>query len=167
MILMLSMAERDFATFFYGEDTQYAFNSYGQQQLESHFLDCFAVDDWYGGFLGYLTAAEDFMAKAAAGEPVRENPRDLTMLFVLIAVFVSFVITRVQWMRMANVATQKSASRYLTGDGLVLTHSRDQFTHRTVTRRKVEQNNSGASTSRSGASTSRSGGGGSGRSGKF
>ena len=39
MILMLSIAERDFATFFYGEDTEYAFNGFGQAQLENYFLD--------------------------------------------------------------------------------------------------------------------------------
>ena len=165
MILMLSMAERDFATFFYGEDTEYAFNGFGQAQLENYFLDDFGSDDWYDGFMGFLTASEDFMAKAAAGEPVRDNPWSLASVFVLIALFVSFVVTRLLWMKMANVAAQKGAKRYQTAEGLVLTKQVDQFLTQTVKRRKIESSDSGSG--RSGSSRAHSGGGGSGRSGKF
>ena len=165
MILMLSIAERDFATFFYGEDTEYAFNGFGQAQLENYFLDDFGSDDWYDGFMDFLTASEDFMAKAAAGEPVRDNPWSLASVFVLIALFSSFVVTRLLWMKMANVATQKGAARYQTAEGLVLTKQVDQFLTQTVRRRKIESSDSGSG--KSGSSRVHSGGGGSGRSGKF
>lgn len=165
MILMLSMAERDFATFFYGEDTEYAFNSFGQAQLENYFLDDFGDDNWYDGFKDFLTAGEDFMEKAAAGEPVRDNPWSLASVFVLIALFASFVVTRLLWMKMANVAAQKGANRYQTADGLVLTKQVDQFLTQTVRRRKIESSDSGSG--KSGSSRAHSGGGGSGRSGKF
>ena len=165
MILMLSMAERDFATFFYGEDTEYAFNGFGQAQLENYFLDDFGSDDWYDGFMDFLVASEDFMAKAAAGEPVRDNPWSLASVFVLIALFVSFVVTRLLWMKMANVAAQKGAKRYQTAEGLVLTKQIDQFLTRTIRRRKIESSDSGSG--KSGSSRAHSGGGGSGRSGKF
>ena len=165
MILMLSMAERDFATFFYGEDTEYAFNGFGQAQLENYFLDDFGSDDWYDGFMDFLVASEDFMAKAAAGEPVRDNPWSLASVFVLIALFVSFVITRLLWMKMANVAAQKGAKRYQTAEGLVLTKQVDHFLTQTIRRRKIESSDSGSG--RSGSSRAHSGGGGSGRSGKF
>lgn len=157
MILMLSVMERDFATFFYGEDTEYAFNSFGQEQLEGYFLDNFGDDDWYGGFMDYLAASEDFMAKAAAGEPVRENPWSRAGLFVLIALFVSFVITRILWAQMANVAAQKGARLYQSAEGLVLTKEVDQFLTQTVSRRRIQKSDSGKSTSHSGG----------GRSGKF
>ena len=165
MILMLSIAERDFATFFYGEDTEYAFNGFGQAQLENYFLDDFGSDDWYDGFMDFLVASEDFMAKAAAGEPVRDNPWSLASVFVLIALFASFVVTRLLWMKMANVAAQKGAARYQTADGLVLTKQVDQFLTQTVRRRKIESSDSGSG--KSGSSRAHSGGGGSGRSGKF
>ena len=165
MILMISMADRDFATFFYGEDTEYAFNGFGQAQLENYFLDDFGSDDWYDGFMDFLVASEDFMAKAAAGGPVRDNPWHLSLLFVLIACFISFVVTRLLWMRMANVATQKSATGYVSRNGLVLTHQNDIFLHQTILRRKIESSDSGSG--RSGSSRAHTGGGGSGRSGKF
>ena len=165
MILMLSMAERDYATFFYGEDTEYAFNGFGQAQLENYFLDDFGSDDWYDGFMDFLTASEDFMAKAAAGEPVRDNPWSLASVFVLIALFISFVVTRLLWMKMANVAAQKGAKRYQTAEGLVLTKQIDQFLTQTIRRRKIESSDS--SSGRAGSSRAHTGGGGSGRSGKF
>lgn len=161
MILMLSMAERDFATFYYGENTEYAFNGFGQKQQEEYFLDNFGEDDWYGGFHDFLSSAEEFMEKAEAGEPVRDNPWQLSMLFILIACFIAFVVTRILWMRMANVAAQKSATRYAAAEGLVLTHRKDIFLHKDVRRRKIESAGSGTD------SRAHTGGGGSGRSGKF
>ena len=163
MILMLSMADRDFATFFYGEDTEYAFNTYGQAQLENYFLDDFGSDDWYDGFMDFLVASEDFMAKAAAGEPVRDNPWSLASVFVLIALFVSFVVTRLLWMKMANVAAQKGARQYQTAEGLVLTKREDYFLTRTVKRVKIQRTDSGSS----GSSHAHTGGGGTGKGGKL
>lgn len=162
MILMLSMAERDFATFFYGEKTEYAFNSYGQEELEDYFLDNFGDNDWYGGFFDYLTCSEDFMARAAAGEPVRENPWGLAIVFIMIAVAIALIVTLILWGQKSNVALQAGADRYLAG-GLALSRTSDRFLTQTVTRRKIQTNTS----SGSGGSRSFSGGGGSGRSGKF
>jgi len=166
MILMLSMRGRDYATFFYGADTEYAFNTAGQVELENSFLPYFGNNDWYGGFWDYLAVSEDFMARAAAGDPVRENPWPRAGVFVLIALLISLVITRIQWSRMANVSAQVGASRYQTGEGLVLTHRQDRFLNQTVSRRKIPQPSSSGSGGSS-RSRSHSGGGGRGRSGKF
>ena len=89
----------------------------------------------------------------------------LGSVFVLIALFASFVVTRLMWMKMANVAAQKGAARYQTADGLMLTKQVDQFLTQTVRRRKIERSDSGSG--KSGSSRAHSGGGGSGRSGKF
>ena len=115
--------------------------------------------------MDFLAASEDFMSKAAAGDPVRDNPWSLASVFVLVALFASFVVTRLLWMKMSNVAAQKGAARYQTAEGLVLTKQVDQFLTQTVKRRKIESSDSDSS----GGSSSRahSGGGGSGRSGKF
>jgi len=158
MILMLSMAERDYATFFYGDRTEYAFNSYGQEELESYFLDDLGYDDWYHGFSNYLYASENFLARAEAGDPVRESPWPMALMFVGIACFLSFIVTMIQWSKMKNVAPGRNASHYAAG-GLNLTRQRDQFLHRSVRRRKIETSSSHGH--------SHSGGGGSGRSGKF
>ncbi len=53
---------------------EYAFNKYGQEQLEGCFLGDFGNDDWYGGISHYLDACDEYLAKADAGHPVRANP---------------------------------------------------------------------------------------------
>ena len=161
MILMLSMRDRDYATFFYGQKTEHAFNSYGQEQHEAYFLDNFAYDDWYGGFMDYLTVAQDYMSRAVAGDPVRESPWPMAMLFVCIALAIAAIATLIEWGKMKNVARKTDAIQYQTEEGLNLTVQTDQFIRQTVTRRKIQTQSS------SGSSGAHIGGGGSGRSGKF
>lgn len=61
ILLLLSMHARDYALFVHGESAQYAFDDYGQTDLENTFLPSFGEDDWYGGFAGYLTACDFYL----------------------------------------------------------------------------------------------------------
>ena len=61
VIIMLSMKERDYAMFVYGEWAEYAFDRYGAEQLEDRFLSNFSDGDWYGGVSNYLTACDEFL----------------------------------------------------------------------------------------------------------
>ena len=54
IMVLLSMDERDYAMFVYGKNAEYAFNKYGQEQLEDAFLGYFSDNDWYGGASHYL-----------------------------------------------------------------------------------------------------------------
>lgn len=67
-ILLLSMNDRAFAHFYYGEKSEYAFNRYAQEQIEDTFLDNFRENDWYGGFSDYLSAC---------GGTLRSRRRDI------------------------------------------------------------------------------------------
>ena len=73
IMLLLSMADRDWAMFCYGSHCEYAFNSYGQEKLEKVFLDNFGEDDWYGGFEDYVKECRVYLEKAANGKPVRAS----------------------------------------------------------------------------------------------
>lgn len=160
LVLLLSMAERDFALFVYGDKAEYAFDSYGQQMLEEQFLPPFGEDDWYGGFSAYVGTCEEYLALAEAGEPVRESPAGLIALFIAISFIISLIVVLILRSGMKNVVKQSQAYGYVT-DRLNLTGRHDQYTHTTETRRKIQ------SSSGSGSSHARVGGGGSGRSGKF
>lgn len=165
MLLLLSMEDRDFATFFYGEDTEYAFSPYAQEQLESYFLGYFADNDWYGGFSAYLDASGQFLMQAASGRPVRESHWGTVGMVILIAAVISLVITIILWQQGKNVRMQYGAANYIAAEGLRLTGKRDMFIRQTRTRRKIETR---PAPSHSGThSRAHSGGGGSGRSGKF
>ena len=53
-LLMLSMAERDYAIVSYGNKAHETFTDYGKEWMADQFLDAFGYDDWYGGFVDYL-----------------------------------------------------------------------------------------------------------------
>ena len=159
IMLLLSMAERDWAMFCYGERCEYAFNEYGQEQLEDVFLDNFSEDDWYGGFEDYIEECSVYLQKAAEGRPVRESPAFYIIIMTGMSLFIAFLAVGIMWVRMKSVAKERTAAAYVAGD-LNLTGQNDVFTYRTETRQKIESSSSGGS-------RSHSGGGGSGRSGKF
>lgn len=161
IMLLLSMANRDWAMFVYGENAEYAFNEYGQEKLEEVFLDDFAENDWYDGFEDYIEECDTYLQKAAAGKPVHKSPVGAIIFVSLMASFIAFIAVGCVWSGMKNVAKKKTANSYISGE-VILTGKSDNFTHRTVTRHKIE-----SSSSSSGGSRSHSGGGGLGRSGKF
>lgn len=68
IMLLLSMNDRDWAMFCYGSRSEYAFNKYGQQELEKVFLDNFGENDWYGGFEDYIKECSVYLEKAASWE---------------------------------------------------------------------------------------------------
>lgn len=160
IMLLLSMRERDFALFCYGENAQYAFSDYAQQQLEDAFLDYFANDDWNGGFTAYLRECNYCLEQAAAGEPVSASPVSMILIFCGISLVIAAIVCAILAAQMKTVHKKTTAGAYAAG-GLNLTEQYDQFTHRTETRRKIERSDSSSN------SQSNSGGGGSGRSGKF
>ena len=165
ILLMLSMEDRDYATFFYGENVEYAFDEYGQIQLEDQFLDDFAEDDWYNGFEDYLETCDEFLGLAAAGKPVRESHAPVYVAVIGVSIVVAFLVTKGLEMTMKSVKKGGSAASYVADGGLHLTVSNDTYVNTIKTRRKIE-----SSSKRSGSgsgSRSHSGGGGSGRSGKF
>ena len=160
IMLLLSMADRDFGLFRYGERAEYAFTEYGLKQLEESFLPQFGRDDWYGGFTGFLKACDLYLAQAAAGDPVQKSPLGALLLVVAGSLLIAAVVVLILRGQMKSVRKAAAANAYLTG-ALTLTQNSDVFTHRTETRRKIERNSS------SDSSHAESGGGGTGRSGKF
>lgn len=163
IMLLLSMNDRDWAMFCYGSRSEYAFNKYGQQELEKVFLDNFGENDWYGGFEDYIKECSVYLEKAAAGNPVRASLLFPGLIVVGLSLLAALVIVSVIWQKMVSVETKVTANAYVS-EALQLTEQTDHFTHKTTSKRKIERNSGSSS---GGSSHSESGGGGSGRSGKF
>ena len=159
IIVLLSMEEREYAMFVYGEYAEYAFDTFGQEQLEERFLEYFGYDDWYGGISCYLDACDEFLTKAGEGKPVRSSPWPMIAAAVGISCLIAGSICFFLLRGMKSVQQKKEADVYLTADGLHLTDQYDRYTHTTETRTKIEKSSSSTS--------EESGGGGSGRSGTF
>lgn len=162
LMLLLSMRERDYALFCYGNDASYAFSDYGMAQLEEVFLDNFRENDWYGGFEDYIRECGAYLEKAAAGQPVRESPAGMILVFAVIALVIALIVCLILVGQMKSVRKQTTAGAYAVG-GLNLTRQVDLFTHRTESRRRIQE----SSSSSGGGGQRHSGGGGSCRSGKF
>ena len=161
IMLLLSMDNRNWAMFCYGSRCEYAFNSYGQQQLEKVFLDDFGEDDWYGGFEDYVKECSVYLEKASAGKPVRASLFYPLLIVIGLSLLAAAAIVAVIWQKMDNVSKKATANDYVSA-GLQLTEQSDRFTHKTTSSRKIERSSSSGSSSQS-----ESGGGGSGRSGTF
>ena len=162
-ILLLSMNDRAFAHFYYGEKSEYAFNSYAQEQIEDTFLDNFRENDWYGGFSDYLSACGEYLALAAEGHPVRRSPVPAIVISCAAGILIAFLVCSILKRKMKSVYVQARADGYVSGK-LRLARQTDRFTHRTETRRRIEPPKSSGG---GGGSVGRTGGGGSGRSGHF
>lgn len=158
IMLLLSLADRDFATFVYGADAEYAFSDYALQQLEQEFLPHFGENDWYEGFRAYAMTCGEYLAKAEAGEPVEEGDGMLYLIVIGVSFLIALIVVSILKAGMKNVRAGQEAKAYITRQ-LNLTQQSDQFTHTTKTRRKIEKSDSD--------SKAETGGGGHGRSGKF
>lgn len=160
ILLMLSIEDRDYSTFFYGENVEYAFNEYGQIQLEEQFLDDFGDDRWHDGFYDYVTTCEEYLELAEAGDPVRQSAVPMIFAAVAFSVLIALIISNNLKNKMKSVSKRTSAQEYVAEGGLNLTIRSDQFLYVTEKRRKIEKSSEDES-------KSNKGGGGSGRSGKF
>jgi len=156
IVLLLSMAERDYALFVYGDQAEYACNTAGQIALEEQFLPWFRDNDWDSGFRAFVGGCDTLLAKAAAGDPVRASSAPAYGIAVAVSFAVAGVVVLILRAGMKNVRKKTRASQFVSMP-LNLTGRVDQFTHVTTSRTRVS----------SGSSSSKSHSGGSGRVGKF
>ena len=162
IIILLSMDDRDYAMFVYGDHAEYAFDRYGQKELEDAFLGYFGDNDWYGGVSHYLDTCDEYLTRAEEGKPVRKNTLPIYLIVVAASCAIAGGICLMLKWQMKTVHKKAEANEYVAAGGLNLTKQYDRYTHTTETRRKIHDD----SDSDSGTSSC-SGGGGSGRSGKF
>jgi len=163
VLLMLSMAERDYALIAHGSIGNSAFTDYGKDILSEEFLDNFSYDDWAGGFADYLTVSEQMLQSAAAGEPVDVEQGSGVGLTLVMVLLIPALIAGIACACMA--ASMKTARMQTHADNyrkdVQLAGRNDRFITRTVVRQKIE------SSSSSGGGTRVNSGGFSGKSGKF
>ncbi|MBQ7492224.1 MAG: TPM domain-containing protein [Clostridia bacterium] len=177
VMLLLSMADRDYALIAYGDKGNASFTDYGKDVLSDEFLPYFRYDDWMGGFRAYQDACKDFLRQAEAGEPVddygysdygySDEPHEMsdgTKAGITVAAPSLAALGVCQGMKrkMKSARRQTDARRYVS-QGLHLYANQDTFTHRTETRRVIQTEQR----SHSGRGTTVSSSGFSGKSGKF
>lgn len=172
LLLLLSMDDRDYRIYTYGEYGEYVFNQYGREMMVEYFLDNLREDDWYGAFADYLTWSEKYLIAAEAGTPYGEDniPMDSAERAIAILIYlgvilivpliVAGIVVLVLTAKMKSVAHATEARLYVQQMNLI--RKEDNYSHTTTIRQKIETQSSGSS-----GSSSRSSGGGSSTGGKF
>ncbi|MGN0982935.1 MAG: TPM domain-containing protein [Candidatus Limivicinus sp.] len=166
LLLMLSMAERDYALVTYGSVTHRAFTDYGQDYLSDQFLDDFRNGDWAGGFRDYLDTGAWLLEQAKNGTPydVSSAPEEpsFNFLIILIPLVLALVVCLILMAQMKTANLKTEAGDYMVQGGTDMRVVQDFFTHRTVTRQVIQNENKGG-----GGGTTINSRGFSGKSGKF
>lgn len=65
--LLISLDDRDFATYVHGAKAEEIFSDAVLQNLEPYFLDNFGNDDWYGGLSDFVSGCEWYLQHVAEG----------------------------------------------------------------------------------------------------
>ena len=163
LLLILSMAERDYTLVTNGSVTHQAFTDYGQEALREQFLDNFHNDDWAGGFRDYLDGCAWLLEQAKNGTPydVGTAPKGFNPLIVVIPLVLALAVCLVLTGQMKTAKRKTEAGDYMVQGGAEMRVVQDIFTHRTVTRQVIQSENKG------GGGTTINSRGFSGKSGKF
>ena len=157
ILLIMSMAERDYDLVAFGEFGNYAFTDYGKEVLADQFLDDFRRNDWATGFQDYIGSAAALIKQARDGEPFdyvgygensvytyqeRSTTEKLasgglggTILGLLTAMISGSSMKR----KMKTAVAATDASDYVEDHGVFLTAQEDRFTHATVIRQHIER----------------------------
>ena len=167
ILLLLSMKERDFSFFVYGDRAEYALNPWGQKRLEEHFLPHLRANRWYDGAAAFVSCCDEFFGLAEQGQPVRRSALGGIIISAVIALLTGIVYLCLQFGKHKRPAERGEALSYVS-KGLSVTLSEDVFYDSTVEKLYgscdtfCNDDDSFASSSKAHV-----GGGGSGRSGKF
>jgi len=136
-------------------------------------------NNFYGAFMTFADAADDFLTRAEAGSPYntgniprftpaeRRSARMWTIIgSVVFGIVIALIVTGIWTAQLKSVRKQHYAQSYIRQGSMILRVQRDVFLHKHVvkTRREKESSGSGGG---SGSFKSSSGGNYSGRSGKF
>ncbi len=190
-ILLVSMADRDYDLEGFGTLGNQICDFESSWIIEDAFLDDLRQDDWYGAFSDYLDACDSQLTKLENGEDLsagadiitgpdgldyheynnpyasRGMPAGMKLaIVVLLPLLIAGITVGVFRAQMRTAREKTTAEEYLVPRSMDLRVREDRFTHRTVTRTRIDSD-SGSRGGGGGGSSFHSGGGSSGRSGKF
>ncbi len=158
VLLVLSMADRDYAYISYGDRANRIFSDNAKIEIEDEFLSEFAQNEWYDGFSVFLSDTEFKLEYPWLDGLI------LIAVMLLVGLVVAFFVVFGMYKQLKNVNKSHAAGNYLPSGGVNIQVKEDVYTH-TTTRRVANVKSSGSGGG--GGGRSFSGGGFSGRSGKF
>ncbi len=159
LILLLSMAERDYDLWGHGPFGKYAFTEYGLDGLEDRFLPYFRNNDWYAGFRAYLSGAESLLSQAAQGEPAayRMSVGTKAAIALTPGCLIGFLVCGIFKGQMKTAKEKDTAEDYVVSGSARLHIREDQFINRTRTVHVIESSSSGGGRPSGGGTSHHSG----------
>ena len=168
LLLVMSMADRDYDIYSSGFKTNEIFNPYSRGFLEDAMLPHFKHNDWAAGFLAYLDECDELLEMAENGEIFEDTSTTGTGSFISneernykLEIVISLIFgllvgliarSSVKAAYDNQVKQESAASNYIVDNSFKLSLKHDVFTHTTASR---------TYSPRSSSSSSHSGGGGS------
>ena len=165
VLLLLSMAERDYALIAHGNIGNAAFTDYGITCLSDRFLPDLGNGFYADAFETFARGCDEYISLARNGTPfdVGSEPFDPASSFLIAAVIgliAAWIVVGSMKAQLKSVR-QQNAGSYLKEGSLQLTDSRELYLYRNVHRTvKQESSSGGSSTHRSSSGRSHGGGGG-------
>ena len=154
IVLVMSMADRDYDLCAHGEMAHTAFTDYGKEALAEEFKDNFRRDDWAGGFGDYVSGCDYMLTRAEQGSPIDVPSggtyvqRDLSQRLItnllpglIIGIIIAFIYCGTLKSKMKSAKIAREASAYIAPQGIWMQAEDDVFTHTTVTRQHIERDN--------------------------
>ena len=159
LILLMSMADRDYDLWGYGPFATYAFTDYGLDQVEESFLSYFRQNDWYGGFSAYLSGASRLLGAAAQGNPVAYSMPLGTRAAISIvpASLIGFLVCGIFKGQMKTAKEKETAEDYVVSGSVRLSVRDDHFVNRTRSVQVIESNSGGGGRGGGGGTSHHSG----------
>ena len=126
ILLLLSMSNRKYATFVYGDKAEPIFPDAKLIKLENAFLDDFADDDWYDGFSDYLEGCASILSVDSGEFTWPQFLRRLGISFG-VGLLLALIVCQLLKMKMRSVYRQAEASAYVTAEGLAADPARGRL----------------------------------------
>lgn len=139
IMLVLSMAERDYDLMAFGDFANTSFTDYGKNHMEDKFLDDFADNEWYNGFTDYIFQCDKLLKLSSEGKPldVGTSPAYIgvsVLASVIIGFIVALIICCIIKGTMRKTSEKSDASSYVLQNGVHIVHSQDLFMRTSETR---------------------------------
>ncbi len=189
LLLLLSMADRDYFIYDFGSFGQYVLTDDGRISIEDEILDDLADDQWYSGLYDYLYQCEFLLQSALYNEVygednyvnVDEMPAQSSLaedifisygLGLAVSLVIAFITCSSFKSQMKTVVRDNFARNYIVSDNINISARNDVYSHTSRSQRRIETSssrprNSGMSSRSSGSRGGGSRGGSSRGGGKF
>ncbi|MDD6023246.1 MAG: TPM domain-containing protein [Oscillospiraceae bacterium] len=183
IMFLVAMDSRDYITITYGKDPtgeyEYgigirAFSDFGIEKMEEQVVPLLSDGDYNGAFTTYMDVCQEYLEfLKEEGHPydVNDGPKNY-LVRILIVIFaplaIAGIVCGIFFSQMKTAKMKTEARDYIDKDSFQLTSRNDRYIRTTVTRTKIEKNNSSSGGSGgSGGSTVNSSGFGGSKGGKF